>query len=381
MNVRKNYRKGTRKEIMELLHMCGIIPERSLKYMRDKNYKVMRMKIHEMVEEGVLTYVKKTKLTRALAIHESRKDKELYDESIAKELQTYYAEYGKTDEKRYCYSKKYADYVRIFYNADTMMFMYGCGIKMLASHKGSLLNKNEEESIYYNSREIKNGINYKADVIDTEEGQIISSSRLRGMVMSQGGIYAIYRFNTLSAYSQNGEYKMKLYLDRIVREKLEEKEEVSQAVIIVDQNNERLLENYIRPENIAGKYSLESMEFVYKKVYGVPADENGQMMMKVFTNNSWREKIINSFNLPCEKGMQGVVCDGYDGNSYYYIYCIPDIKRFRKFIMRAELENNKEKYIVICFDWQVEMVKAVTKGIVKIKKVPFVSYIEEMGLV
>lgn len=382
MNIKKNYTKGTRREILELLYMCGVVPEKSLRYIQHRKYKVMRMKISEMVKEGVLKYEKKNKLTRVLLINENHRDKERYEESLPETLRAYYRNYGKTDVKQFLYKNNGYEPARVFYNSDTMLFMYGIGIKTLAIEKDGLLQKDIGEAIYYNSKEIKNGINYKADVTETSEGQNISSSRLRGMVVSKGGIYGIYRMNSLSSYSQNGEYKMKLYLDRIVREKKDidyETREVEDVVLIVDENKEKLMESYIEPEKISGKYSIESLEFVYKRVYGLPADENGQKLMKVFTHHDWRNRIINSFELPND-GNSGVVCDGYDGETAYYVFCIPDIKRFKKFLARAKVENNREKFVIICFDWQVDLVKKIAGYVAKIKSVPFDIYIKEMNL-
>ena len=381
MNNKKNYKKGTRKEINELIHMCGIIPEKSLKYIGDKNYRVMRMKIRQMINEGVLEYKKRKGLPRAIVLCENGKDRDRCEESLPAKLAEFYKNFGKTDSKRYQYSTTPGAAERVFYNSDTMIFMHGCGIKMLATEKEGLLKKLGEEALYYTSREIKNGIGYKADVIEKEDSVNVNSSRLRGLVLSQGGAYGIYRLPTLTSYSQNGEYKMKLYLDKIVREKMGNGEELKEAVIIADNDRKEIIENLIKAEKQNVKYRFESMEFVYKSIYGIPADEIGQQMMKLFTVNNWKKKIIDSFGLPDDDNRKGVACDGADGERYYYVYCVPDIKRFRKFLARAEVENDRNRFVVICFDWQVEAVKKIAGRVVRIKSVPFAEYMAEMNLI
>lgn len=383
MNNKKNYKKGTRKEINELIHMSGIIPEKSLKYIEGKNYRVMRMKIREMIKEGVLEYRKRKGLPRAILLCESGKDRDRCEESLPAELAEFYKNFGKTDSKRYQYSTTPGAAERVFYNSDTLIFMHGCGIRTLANEKEGIKEKEEirGKAIYYTSREIKNGIGYRADVIEKEEGINVNSSRLRGMVISENGAYGIYRLPTLTSYSQNGEYKMKLYLDRIVRDKLGNEEELTEAVIIADNDRKDIIGNLIRAEKQNVKYRFESMEFVYKSIYGIHADETGQMMMRIFTVKNWKKKIIDSFELPQEGERRGIACDGADGERYYYVYCVPDIKRFRKFLTRAEVENDKNHFIVICFDWQVEMMKKIAGRSVKIKSVPFKEYVKETKLI
>lgn len=394
MNNKKNYKKGVRNEIIMLLHMCGIVPEKSLKYLNGKNYKVMRMKISEMMKEGSLKYYKRGSLQRVILLDENSKEKTAYEQFMPKELLTYYEKYMKKDIKRFLYSgkkernaseinieKKEKIYVndseahRVFYNSDTMMFMYGIGIETLATLKKDPL----PESLYINAREIKHSMDYKAD-LDTKEGDVkINYSRIRGMLVSKGGIYAVYRTNTRATYKQNGEYKMKFYLDRIVNERIKNGSEVTEAILIADDNASEILKNILKPKEEEKKFQFTSMEFVYKKIYGLPADKNGQQMLKIFTHYNWKNKIIQSFELPTIPEMDGVVCDGYDGHTYYYVFCVPDIKRFKKFIARAEIENIKEKYVVVCFDWQVSLVKKVIGKYAIIKKVPFERYIKEMN--
>lgn len=397
MNVKKNYKKGTRREIIELLHMCGVIPEKSLRYLNGKNYKVMRMKISEMIKEGVVKYVKRGRLPRILMLEESKREEAGYSDSLPPELLSYYEEYvKKADIKRFLYSGKKEKglpnengektekvYVndseahRIFLNSDTMLFMYGCGIQTLATIKEDK-DYRAIRPVYYNAREIKNKVDYKAD-IETRDGEVkLNYSRIRGLLISDGGIYAVYRASTRATYKQSGEYKMKFYLDRLVNKKVERGKEVTEAVFIADDNASEIVKNILVPKEGEKKFLFTSMEFVYKRIYSLPPDVNGQKLLKVFTHHDWQKKILQSFELPRVPEMEGVVCDGYDGKTYYYVFCIPDIKRFKKFIARAEIENDKKKYVVICFDWQVPLMKKTIGLYATIKKVPFEKYITEM---
>ena len=379
MNVKKNYKKGTRKEIIELLHMCGIIPEKSLRYLNHKNYKTMRMKISEMIKEGVVKYIKRDNLTRVIALSENSEEKEEYEKEIEECLLEYYKRYGKADIKRFSYAGRKghvtdSDSHRVMYNADTMMFMYGAGIKILPTIKKDRVEKN----IYLNSREIKNDIGYMAEK-EKVDGEIkLHYSRLRGLYVTEKKCYAVYRTNTKATYKQNGEYKIKLYLDRLLINKLGRKEEVKEALLIVDENKREIVESIIKPSETDKRFSFTGMEFVYQKIYCLPASIEGQVMLKVFAHPRWNEKVIESFELPTSIGMESGMCDGYDEERYYYVFCVPDIKRFKKFVARAEIEDNRNRFVVICFDWQLELVKKVIGRYAIIKKVPFIDYIKEM---
>lgn len=381
---KKNYERGIRGEIIKLIYACGIIPEKSLVYLENMNYKTMRMKIKEMMNETVLEYYKRGRMPRVILLNAESNERSEYEKAVSKEQLAYYWKTGKQDENKVTSKKKkISETERVIYNIDTVLFMYGIGIKVKIAEKNELAGT-IEKSVYYTSRILKTGMGkeqrYGAE-IRNKNGEIeIGNSRLRGMLCSKGGVYGVYRMSTNGTYSQNGEYKMKLYLERLTSD-MENGRELKDAIVIANVDRKKIMENMIAPEENRRKIRFASIEAIYRHVYCIPADKNGQQMMKVFTCNGWKEKIYESFGLPQSSNRNGVVCDGSDDDHWYYVFCIPDIKRFQKFKARAEIENDREQFIVICFDWQVPLVKNVIGRYARIKSVPFEKYLKELQFI
>lgn len=394
MNRRKNYKKGPRKEIITLLYLCGIVPEKSLRYLHGANYKVLRMKISEMMKEGVLRYYKRPGLPRVICLESYERNKEQYEECVDPSLRQAFEIYSKTDIKRFFYSGKKekgiaegnenaglgrghtqdSEAYRVYYNSDTAIFMYGIGIEL----SGAKVAQPCKKAVYVNARELKNEIGYKAALEEIDKEIKINYSRIRGLLMGPSGAYAVYRANSRSAYRQNGEYRMKLYLDRLLVTRYGIVDEVERAILIANEGKQEILENILMPKD--NRFQFTSMEFVYKRIYGLPANENGQMLLKVMTMEGWESRIVSSFGLPTCPEMEGTIEDGFNGEVHYYVYCVPEMKRFKRFLMRAKIEEDRKRYVIICFDWQVPLVKEVSQGCATIKKVPFREYIERMKI-
>lgn len=79
MNNKANYKKGTRREIIKMIHVNGIIPSRALNAL--ENRRTYREKIKQMIDEGILYEfrVKNGRKTyRVIGLNDYDKKKEDY---------------------------------------------------------------------------------------------------------------------------------------------------------------------------------------------------------------------------------------------------------------------------------------------------------------
>ncbi len=381
MNKKKNYDKGPRKQIVELIHLCGVVPDKSLRYIHTWNYNWARRKITDMVNEKTLAYVKRTPKPRVLTYDRLEEGvKKEIEKSMPEELRLLYEKYTSEDRHKYIDQKKdKAKISRIYLNADTNIFIYGIGIEIAPDKKPSITKEDHKENVYYTSREIKQGLKYQAEVININGELHIANSKIRGLLMSNGGDYSIYRTDCRTDYSKAGEYKIKIYIERAIKAKRGINAEINKAVLIVDINKKDILPTLMDPDINDGKYTYTNLENLYTHVYGLPANIEGQKLLSIMTKGNWRENMLASFGMPLKVTDTNITCDDYKDGVYYLLFCIPDIKRLRRFIIRAELEEEKEKFVVVCFDMQIDMVRKATKGKVKIKSIPLATYMSTMG--
>ena len=72
-----------------------------------------------------------------------------------------------------------------------------------------------------------------------------------------------------------------------------------------------------------------------------------------------------------------IVCDYYDGDIYTFIFCVPDIGRYIQFVRSVKFRMlPKEKFEVICFDYQKDFVRATIEGYAEIYEAPFSEFFE-----
>lgn len=379
MNIKKRYDKGVRRQIAEIICLCGVVPDKSLRYLHEWNYRWAREKINEMIKEEYLLYLHRAPKPRVITFDANDDITNKIINVLPEQLCLLWQSYTKEDRHKYISADDKIKVSRIYLNADANLFVYGIGINVIPDSKYAITDKRLGDACYYTSREIKQGLRYTADVIKVGDDVKIANSKLRGLLMSDGGDYGVYRLDSRSDFSKNGEYKMKVTLERAVKRKRNGNAEYERSIIIADENKKEILPSIMDPDIDDGRYTYTNMENVYQYIYGLPASVEGQMVLKLMTKKNWQMEMLANFGMPVTPPSINVICDDYRDGIFYLLFCIPDVKRLRKFITRAELQEERDKFVVVCFDFQVDMLRKATKNRVKIKSIPLLQYLEKTG--
>lgn len=375
---RRNYGNGVRHEIMTLTLACGCLPYRRLALL-GRNTKTVRKKIHEMCDEGVMEIYHKNDIWLAGIKDYAEKCGE-YKGGIDSKLHRYYAKFGVPDYKRARYAKD-ADGERVIKNAESYMFMYGTGLNCILGEKVSLRSQNEEEywkmrNTYYTAREIKGYDHYTAD---KGTDNTLSTTRINGLVLSDGGTYPVYHTGKgIQKYTRSGEKKIEVYINRMLAKK--NKPLIKGAVMLAAKQS--VYKDIVIPKTRQIMEQLSNMEGVYEHVYGLTLDEEGQRMMRLLSTPEWDtrvyEEMLGADRIRERSGT--VDCDGQKGDVYYFCYCIPDIKRLKIFLRRAELDGNRDKYRIYCFDTQETFVKEVAGQYARIYTTSYAEFCKAHSL-
>ena len=241
MNNKKNYSKGTRQNIIKIIHMNGIFPTKGLAIMKTPMTYIRKIK--EMVDEGIVEEhrVKAgTESHRIITMKNYEKNRPLYQDEIGDGYYETYITYGQEAAKR-CLYKKGGEPARIITNTETYMIMKEAGVKCDLLEKPSLY-KNillDDANAYYNSIEIKNYTDYHDKVKINKDAfgnamKSVISSRITGLLISKGGVYPTYHIGkSLADWKKGSEYKIKLFIKNIISGKMENPRPCDTALVIL----------------------------------------------------------------------------------------------------------------------------------------------------
>lgn len=377
MVKRRDYEKGTRREITQLALACGCLSYRRLTLL-GMNVKTVRKKIHEMCKEGVFEIVHDGEIWVAGFKDYAEKSEE-YKNPANERLHRYYNQFGIPDYKRVKYAKNWES-IRVIRNVESYMFFYGAGLDCLLGSKVSLRAREDVSrrirNSFYTAREVKGYDHYKDDL---GNDRLLNTTRVNGLAVCDGGTYAVYHTGkSILTYTRSGEKKMETYINRMLVIKNQPK--LKGAIILA--HNMKVYTDMIVPKTRKIMDQLANMEGVYEHVYGLTLDEDGQRMMRLMETPNWDTRMYDEM-LEEEKrrGRTGTLdCDGQEGDTYCFCYCVPDIKRFKMFLRRAELEKQQSKFRILCFDSQKELIKQVAGNYAKIATTSFSDYYHSHAL-
>ena len=376
MNDKKNYKKGIRREIVELTLAMGVLPYRSMKLLR-KNTECYRKKILAMEKEGLLE-IHREKNAWGVSFTDLQKVVDECDEIIEnKKLFRYYELFGREDWKKLSYSS-ITNKRRILRNSESYLFMYGANVACKLGEKVSLQNHEEATCVptYYTIRELKRYGEFQDDVEEKDGKKLVSSARANGLVVNPKESLLVYNVGTHVLEFNYGEMKLKMYTDNMLRTKGLPR--VAGGLLLLKDNG---IQKYLRPETTRSQNYVMRLEEIYSHLYALPLDETGQQMMELMMLADWQDKMRVTY-LPKEcsrpSELSAVDCDGENGNKHFLIHCVPDIKRLRQFVFRAEFEGKRENYIIICFDFQEEDVEKLASNSCEIYSASFKEYYEYM---
>ena len=386
MNNKANYKKGYKNEILQLTYICGMIPYRSLRLLADAP-RLYQRAVKEMEQEGILIVDKKGG-EKNLRLQDRRNNKIKYEPYIPKEYIEYYENVSREVLKRLG-EENYMASKREMRNSSTKIMMYASGVEITPDKRDLQTEMIKESDVcYYNSPEIKTIIGYENEIEivterNGEKSRKINNTRINGLLVSPGGNYAVYNIGKeMIEWKRKGEIKIAATITNLIRKRHEKEYSITmqkEAVVIAQTPNQyiRIINN--TNEKRIGKVNLINIDFTYDKMYAVPEDRHGVMLLKMMTQKGWRKKILDSIiseELQKASSRSNIDCDGYDEENdiYYLVFCIPDIAKLKNYIKRAQIEEDKSRFRIYCYTHQLPIIAAIAGDSVQVSKVDIEKY-------
>ena len=119
---------------------------------------------------------------------------------------------------------------------------------------------------------------------------------------------------------------------------------------------------------------------IYSNIYFVPLDDNGLRQMRLLLIENWREELLS---LLFEDEIRsydegGFEYDALVGNKFILAFFDGNITRLQRFYNGAQLTEGE--YEVLCFPFQVEIVKGYLGDLAKIKTITLEVIENAMGI-
>lgn len=364
LTVKRNYHTGIKNELITLLHITGAIPYKDLRILRNPPTMYQRA-VKQMIEDEAVNLEKRAE-QRVIYLRDVQKQNQKYLAYIDPQIVEYYLTFSNRNLWKISKSDRNG-YIKALRDIEAQLIMYKSG-SLIGPYAKDLSAEliGEKEDSYYTSREIKRTVEYNAGRgKNTGINKKISSSRLNGFLVSGGGYYAIYNFSKKNMeWKRFSELKMAMYLVNLIRNRseLENDARMKREAILIS-GNDKIFEqicslNYEKNRNY--KVTLVNVDYAYDHMYAVPKDENGILLLRMLKTARWKYIIKNTMLRPEwieDKTYISVPCDGYDREKdiCMLVFCIPDLVLLKGFIARANLEENKEKFKIFCFSYQLPL--------------------------
>lgn len=386
MNNKANYKKGYKNEIIQLIYICGMIPYRSLRLLADTP-RLYQRAIKEMEKEEILTIDKKGG-EKNIRLQDRRYKKTKYEPYIPQEYIKYYEGVSREVLRRLG-EEDYMAAKREMRNSSTKIMMYASGIEITPDKRDLHMEMiKQNDKCYYNSAEIKAESGYKNEIEvviekNGEKSSKLNNTRINGLLVSPGGNYAVYNIGKeMIEWKRKGEIKIAAAIANLIRKKREDEYSLTkekEAIIIAQTTNQyiRIINN--TNEKKTGKMNLINIDYTYDRVYAIPENRNGVMMLKIMTQKGWRKKILDSIvSEEAQKASDrsNIDCDGYDEENelYQLVFCIPDLAKLKNYIRRAQIEDDKKKFRIYCYTHQLPIIAAIAGEYVNVSKVDIEKY-------
>lgn len=378
MNNKPNYAQGkTRYQIVNLLHITGIITPRTYKLF--ENHRTIANTMIKLKNENVVEKSNNTEVFENLVTTNYVENYEKHFEyTIPVSHLDFFRKYGKEDIKRAKYKK--ADAVRVIHNSEATAMMYAAGIPTLPEDKKYIVqNKKLTDNVYYQSREIRQYSGFAPDIQVAEDGDIVvSTSRINGTLLTAGGNFNIYNMGkSLSIWVAQGEYKLKNYIQNMLANYINQDTCMVDNAILFVYNLTTML-RLVNPDKKFRK-SYDGLSMTYKNIYILPYDENGRDMLRIICEPNWKIRMYEEImeETYTDTSLVDTVCDYYDGEAYTFVFCVPNFARYLDFIHKAEFINKPDRFRIICFDYQVEFIIKSAGKYASLFQVSFKDFIKD----
>lgn len=389
MNNKKNYKKGTRLDIIETIHMTSILPVKGLDVVdTPRTYKD---KLKEMKQETILNEFRvnnKGQTYRVFGLNNYEKNRSEYSEFLKDGFYENFVYYAQ-QLARNCKNMPGGPSMRVITCSETYMMMKHAGVACDPYNRPNLLQNillDDHMNTYYSSREIKSYSDYKVDFktikgknMTNDTVKLLISSRITGFLLSYSGAYAVYNLGrSITNWQRGGELKMKTYLDYMLANKLEKPMMCESALLTLE--NYESLSKAITPLNkkdMVASSSFDNLKVSYKNIYAIPYNLDGRHMLEIMLQPNWikelKDTFLSNFTM-VDTDIKPMPYDAYTDDEYILLFCVPDIRKLQTFTRYAENTNDKNKFIILCFDFQVEMLAMSSSAVCRIQKTSFQNF-------
>ncbi len=377
---KKAYLKGYRGEILNAILENGFIPRDIIHlYDRSKAIQMQRM-IKILKDEGVIeekktinktNYLKLTINGRELILSEANAElASLYNSpAIRQRIRTLaMSKPIRNKEKEIEYRTSQNKYIN---DTTVKIFSKLAGARTAIEYNANKRSIIKEHSLYLDSVQIKNIGTYKAPIQNTLGSQKITNSRINGVSITKGGVYAMYSTGkSTPEWKRNGEVKMAACIKAVVARSIENidfSDYEKEAVIISKKDSTfvKVIESEYKTNS--QRRTLMNIDYAYEHMYSLPSSYEGIRVFRLMQLPNWQTKIkeqLLPFQEIKESNFVSVSCDGYDKRDgiYKLVYCIPDMTKLKSFSKRAAIDEERETYHIYCYESQIPLLKAVTKN-------------------
>lgn len=257
--------------------------------------------------------------------------------------------------------KEYED--RVCRVAEGYAIAYRCGLEINPMQIPKLQNKTikknlSQEKCYYGGKELKG-----VSIIEMSKN---AYTRIVGAVFANRNVYAVYntRMQTMK-WSGKGEQKALINLEEISRMNANVTR-VHSAILLGKHMDiaRRTLENVKRTPRL--EFCFDG---IYAHIHFIPLDDNGIRQFRMLLVEDWREEMLSAL-FPEEMrsyDQGGFEYDASVGEKYIFTFFDGDIARLERF--RYAAQRIKGEYEVLCFPFQVELIKDYLGDLVTIKTI------------
>ncbi len=382
MNNKPRYIEGTmRNKLVNLMHISSVLTPRTYKLFDEPLSSIANTMV-KMRREGVVEKSNNTEVFENLSVANYKENLYKYfDDNIPDENLAFFEEYGIQDIKRAKYSKdqNQSNAKRIIRSAEVIAIMYAAGIPTLPADKKYIVkNKALTDNVYYQSREIKKYSGYADDIEEVQGERTVIASRMNGTLLTAGGNYNVYHFGKdIQTWSVQGEYKIKSFIQNMLANYISRESCMLENAILISYDLNIFAGLIDPPKKYRDRY--EGLNMTYDNLYVLPYDRNGRDMIKIMSERDWKIRMYENIfeERYRDTGMLDFVCDYYDGEVYTFIFCVPNLSRFLEFVRKVRLVDKKEKFQVVCFDFQKEFVIASVGKFARILTASYEEFIDE----
>ena len=258
--------------------------------------------------------------------------------------------------------------------AEAVMMMLESDIEVLPIELPELRLSNRYNSFngrscFYSTRHLKRTLNKGINKI--------VSSRIVGALFAGNNVYAVYNTRS-SAIKWKGmnEMKTRYILTDLARVNGDLSE--CNSAIIFGKDDKTILSSFF---NQAEKNNKDfRFDKIYQNVYAIPQNPTGIELLKLFKIPNFQEKILTYMFEEkdiCRNSGYGwnAVIDGV----YVFSYLDANIAALSRFYETAKRGKGKNKFMVICYDFQEKFIREYFEGLASIATIPFQDVLFNIG--